>query len=131
VLAQEACVHVHRSISDWRSAEVAGTPAQTVSVLQREADEQLRDALPLAADANSDDGSWNALMTAISESATVDEDHLIPSLDAQCSVADSNQNVNPETPQTPSGNGSGNTNTTSNGSSSSTTIDTANVNPQD
>jgi hypothetical protein len=129
VLAQEACVHVHRSISEWRSAEVPGTPARTVSTLQREADEQLRDALPLAADANSDDGSWNALMTAISESATVDEEHLIPSLDAQCSVADSNQNVNPDNPQTPSDNGNG-TNSNGNSTSSSTTIDTANVNPQ-
>ncbi|HEY1830043.1 MAG TPA: hypothetical protein VGG38_07370 [Acidimicrobiales bacterium] len=130
VLAQEACVHVHRSISDWRSAEVSGTPAQTVSTLQREADEQLRDALPLAADANSDDGSWNALMTAISESATVDENHLIPSLDAQCSVADANENVNPDNPQTPSGSDNG-TNTSGSSSNSSTTIDTANVNPHD
>jgi hypothetical protein len=112
-LAQQACVHVHRSIRAWQSSEVAGLPAATVGNLQREADVQLRDALQLAADANSDDGSWNALMTAISESATVDEGHLIPSLDAQCSVADANPNVNPDNPQTPS-----------------TTVNTANVNPQ-
>ena len=55
-------------------------------------------ALPLAAAANSDDGSWNSLMTTISEGATVDEGHLVPSLRAQCVVADANQNVNPQSP---------------------------------
>ena len=37
-------------------------------------------------------------MTTISESATVDEGHLLPSLQAQCVVADSNPNVNPQNP---------------------------------
>ena len=46
-------------------------------------------------------------MTTISEGATVDEGHLVPSLRAQCVVADANQNVNPQTP----GN-SGNTSST-------------------
>ena len=39
-------------------------------------------------------------MTTISEGATVDEGHLVPSLRAQCVVADNNQNVNPQTPGT-------------------------------
>jgi hypothetical protein len=50
----------------------------------------------LAAAANSDDGSWNALMTTISEGATIDEGHLVPSLRAQCVVANANANVNPQ-----------------------------------
>ena len=37
-------------------------------------------------------------MTTISESATVDEGHLVPSLRAQCVVADANPNVNPQIP---------------------------------
>ena len=81
-LAEQACVHVHH----------------TVASLRTKADSQLRAALPLAAAANSDDGSWNSLMTTISESATVDEGHLLPSLEAQCAVADTNINVNPQSP---------------------------------
>jgi hypothetical protein len=100
-LAQQACVHVHRSVTDYLQAVRAGTPPAVAAQLQKEADQELRAALPLAAAANSDDGSWNSLMTTISEGATVDEGHLVPSLRAQCVVADTNQNVNP---QSPSGN---------------------------
>jgi hypothetical protein len=101
-LAQEACVHVHNSVRDYSRSTVAGTPAPTVTRLQNQAAQELRAALPLAAAANSDDGSWNSLMTVISESATVDMSHLVPSLRAQCAVADSNdnQNVNPQSPST-------------------------------
>ena len=97
-LAQQACVHVHRSVQAYLRSTVAGTPPATVAQLQTVADRELRAALPLAAQANSADGSWNALMTTISESATVDEAHLIPGLRAQCVVADANENVNPQSP---------------------------------
>jgi hypothetical protein len=100
-LAQQACVHVHRSVTDYLQAVRAGTPPAAAARLQKKADQELRAALPLAAAANSDDGSWNSLMTTISEGATVDEGHLVPSLRAQCVVADTNENVNP---QSPSGN---------------------------
>ena len=95
-LAQQACVHVRLSVSDYLRAVRPGTAAAAAARLQNQADQQLRDALPLAAAANSDDGSWNALMTTISEGATVDEGHLVPSLRAQCVVANANQNVNPQ-----------------------------------
>jgi hypothetical protein len=114
-LAQQACVHVHRSISDYLRAVRPGTPAATAAQLQRQADQELRVALPLAADANSDDGSWNALMTTISEGATVDEGHLVPSLRAQCVVASDNSNVNPQSPS---------------GNSNSTSTTPQNVNPE-
>ena len=39
-------------------------------------------------------------MTTISEGATVDEGHLVPSLRAQCVVANTNPNVNPQSPRT-------------------------------
>jgi len=97
-LAQQACVHVNRSVQDYLRSVRVGTPPATVALLQREADQELRTALPLAAQANSDDGSWNSLMTTISEGATFDEGHLVPSLRAQCVVADSNPNVNPQNP---------------------------------
>jgi hypothetical protein len=118
-LAQQACVHVRISVSDYLLAVRAGTAPAAAAQLQKQADQQLRDALPLAAAANSDDGSWNALMTTISEGATVDEGHLVPSLRAQCVVANANQNINPQSP----GGNSGNS-----GSTSSTTPQ--NVNPE-
>jgi hypothetical protein len=118
-LAQQACVHVHQSVRDWLSSAVPGTSPATVDQLQKEAAQQLRDALPLAAAANSDDGTWNALMTAISESATVDETHLIPSLRGQCAVADTNVNQNPQNPQSPQ-----------NQQNPANTPNTANVNPR-
>jgi hypothetical protein len=100
-LAQQACVHVHQSARDWLRSATPGTPAATVARLQKDAAQELRLALPLAAAANSDDGTWNALMTDLSESAITDEGHLLPSLQAQCAVADSNPNVNPQNPQNP------------------------------
>jgi hypothetical protein len=127
-LAQQACVHVHTSVHDWDASKVAGVTAARSANLQMKAEQQLRLALPLAADANSDDGSWNSLMTTISEIGTVDEGHLVPALQAQCVVADSNQNVNPQNPGNSGGTGGGG----SGGGSGcgGTTPPTGNVNPK-
>jgi hypothetical protein len=95
-LAQQACTHVHRSVQDFVLSTKTGTPAATVAQLQQSAARELREALPLAAAANSADGSWNSLMTTISEGSTVDESHLVPALRAQCTLANSNVNVNPQ-----------------------------------
>jgi hypothetical protein len=122
-LAQQACVHVHRSIADYLRAVSPGTPAAAAAQLQNQADQELRVALPLAADANSDDGSWNALMTTISEGATVDEGHLVPSLRAQCVVANANPDVNPQSP-------SGTSGKSGNGNGESTSTTPQNVNPE-
>jgi hypothetical protein len=97
-LAQQACVHVHRSVSEYLRSTRAGMSPTAAAQLQAEADQELRAALPLAAQANSDDGSWNSLMTTISEISVVDEGHLVPALRAQCVVADTNPNVNPQSP---------------------------------
>ena len=118
-LAQQACVHVHRSVAAYERSTKVGTPATDVAQLQRRAAQELRLALPLAAAANSDDGSWNSLMTTISESSWVDEGHLVPALDAQCVVAEGKQNLNPQAP-----NGSG-----GNSGRRSTTTVPQNVNP--
>jgi uncharacterized membrane protein YgcG len=106
-LAQQACVDVHRSVHDWDASEAGGVSASASANLQMKAEQQLRLALPLAAAANSDDGSWNSLMTTISEIGTVDEGHLVPALQAQCVVADSNQDVNPQSPGNTGGTGGG------------------------
>jgi hypothetical protein len=105
-LARQACVHVNESLHDFSLAERPGTSASVASPLRTQADRELRMALPLAADANSADGTWNSLMTTISEISTVDESHLAPALKAQCALANTNINVNPEFPtgnQNPSG----------------------------
>jgi hypothetical protein len=65
-------------------------------------------------------------MTTISEGATVDEGHLVPSLRAQCVVATANQNVNPQSPGNSNSGGSGNSG--SRGTVTSTTPQ--NVNPE-
>lgn len=118
-LAQQACVHVNRSVGEWVASQRAGTPPATATALRERAAQQLRLALPLAAAANSDDGTWNSLMTTISEIETVDEGHLVGALHAQCVVADSNQNVNPQNPNGNSGAGGGHN-----------SPPTANVNPK-
>jgi hypothetical protein len=95
-LARQACVHVNRSLHDYALSLHPGTTAAAASQLRTQADAELRMALPLAAAATSDDGTWNSLMTTISESATVDEPHLIPALKAQCLQANANLDVNPQ-----------------------------------
>lgn len=128
-LAQQACVHVNRSVGEWVDSQRTGTPPATVAALQQRAEEQLRLALPLAAAANSDDGTWNSLMTTISEIGTIDEGHLVPALHAQCVLADSNENVNPQNPNGDSGN-SGNSGNSGGGRGSRNSPPTANVNPK-
>jgi len=96
-LARQACVYVDRSLKDYELSVRAGSAAQGSHYLNL-ADLQLRLALPLAAQANSADGSWNSLMTTISESSTIDEGHLAPALKAQCAAANTNVNVNPQSP---------------------------------
>jgi hypothetical protein len=120
-LARQACVHVNRSLHDYALSTRPSTSTTLAAQLRSRADDELRIALPLAAQANSGDGSWNSLMTTISEEATVDEGHLVPALKAQCIQADTNLNVNPQNvnPQ----NGNPQTPTTQ-------TPNTANVNPQ-
>ena len=115
-LARQACVHVERSVQAWTQSTRPGTSAADSARLQRQAVDELRTALPLAAAANSDDGSWNSLMTTISEGGTVDESHLVPALKAACAAANSNPDVNPQSPAP--------------GPGAPQPPDTANVNPQ-
>jgi hypothetical protein len=94
-LARQACVHVNRSVRYFEASAKPNVPPPVASRLRRQASTELRAALPLAAQANSADGSMNSLMTTISEGATVDEAHLVPALKGQCAQVDTNVNVNP------------------------------------
>ncbi|MCU1491644.1 MAG: hypothetical protein JWM85_3049 [Acidimicrobiaceae bacterium] len=82
-LGQQACKDVHRSLTLYRAAERAGqTPAADAERLQ--ALTWLRKALRPAALAGSQDGSWQALQTTLSESSRVPESELVTALTAQC-----------------------------------------------
>ena len=98
-LAREACKHVNTSIQLYRLAESSPPGAQARNDLQRASD-QLQQAEPLAAQATSADGQWNALMTTLQEIGRVDERYLLSALRDQCGVADSNQTVLPPIPTT-------------------------------
>jgi hypothetical protein len=97
-LARQACTHVDLSVRDYELSTNSSLSASKVVLLRTKADAELRAALPLAAAATSADGSLNALMTTISEGATVDEAHLVPALKGQCKSVSTNVNVNPQAP---------------------------------
>jgi hypothetical protein len=86
-LAKQACTHVNRSLSLLTQA-ARQTDATVAGQLQQEAYVQLRQALPIAAQAAYHDGQWQALMTTVSESNRVPETTLVSSLRAQCQQAD-------------------------------------------
>ena len=97
-LARQACAHVKLSVRYFELSSKPNVSPADAARLRSKADAQLRAALPLAAQATSADGSMNSLMTTISESATVDEAHLVPALKGQCASVDTNLNVNPAAP---------------------------------
>jgi hypothetical protein len=86
-LAKQACNHVDRSLVLLaESAHQAN--ASSSSLLQQRAYLQLRQALPIAAQAAYHDGQWQALMTTVAESNRVPETTLVGALKAQCQQAD-------------------------------------------
>jgi hypothetical protein len=89
---------VNRSVRDYELSTKANVSASQAATLRTKAEAELRAALPLAAAATSADGTLNALMTTISEGATVDEAHLLPALKGQCKSINTNVNVNPQAP---------------------------------
>jgi hypothetical protein len=87
-LAQQACHHVNRSIALLSEAG-RETDTSVAAQLRLKAYDQLRDALPIAAEAAYADGQYQALMTTVAESSRVSETTLVPALQAQCQSADS------------------------------------------
>ncbi len=96
-LAREACGKVHSSIVAYDAAKVTTDAAARARDLKN-ATNDLTAAEPLAAEATSADGQWNALMTTLNEIGQVDEGHLISALRAQCAVATTPNPVLPNHP---------------------------------
>ena len=87
-LAEQACAHVDRSLNLLAQA-ARQTDAAVTARLQEQAYIQLRQALPIAAQAAYRDGQWQSLMTTVSESNRVPEATLVSALRAQCQQANS------------------------------------------
>lgn len=87
-LAKQACTHVNQSLSLLRQSDQPARQEQATELKER-AYVQLLTALPIAAQAASQDNQWQALMTTISEGNRVPETTLVSALTAQCQVADS------------------------------------------
>ncbi len=86
-LAKQACTHINRSITLLKKSELK-VDEDDAARLKQEAYDQLRAALPIAAEAAYNDGQWQALMTTVSESNRVPETTLVGALQAQCKAAD-------------------------------------------
>jgi hypothetical protein len=80
---------VHRALVLQSRSEAKGLSSTAVSSLQAQAMSELLKGSPAAAAATSSDGSWNALMTTISEAQRVPLHDLVPALTRLCQVADS------------------------------------------
>jgi len=99
-LARDACNHVNRSITLY-TRSLHDSPKEA-GALQEQAYLQLRFALPIAAQAATSNGQWQALMTTLSETNRVSEHYLLQALRAQCGDADSStagQSTPPTTSQ--------------------------------
>jgi hypothetical protein len=86
-LAKQACGHINRSISLLKESDLEADHGDAAQ-LKQQAYDQLRTALPIAAEAAYSDGQWQALMTTVSESNRVPEATLVGALQAQCKAAD-------------------------------------------
>ncbi len=87
--ARSACKKVDRSIALYHQATATPPPTNS-DALQNQSQALLLSALGEAARATSADGSFNALMTTLSEATRVPEGLLVPSLSRQCQVVESN-----------------------------------------
>jgi hypothetical protein len=83
-LANQACVQVHHALALERQATAAASPARAAH-LQAVALDDVRAALPFAAEAAGDDTTWQALDATLSESNRVPLRYLLPALSSQCS----------------------------------------------
>ena len=87
--ARSACNRIEHSLTLYRQSLTATSPAKA-QALATQAQGALLAALPFASAATSNDGSFNALMTTLSEATRVPEKYLVDSLSLQCHVIDSN-----------------------------------------
>ncbi|MBW4031004.1 MAG: hypothetical protein HIU57_10125 [Acidobacteria bacterium] len=87
--ARTSCQFVHRALVLQAQSNERGLSANSRAVLRGRAMGELLKATPSAAAATSSDGSWNPLMTTISEAQRVPLENLVPALTRLCQVADS------------------------------------------
>lgn len=87
--AKASCVFVSKAIALQKQSETAGISTAQQNQLQGEALSELLKATPAAAQATSQDGSWNPLMTTINEAERVPLRYLVTSLQGMCKVANS------------------------------------------
>jgi hypothetical protein len=87
-LAIQACSHINQSIVLLNKSEHQSQQVEAAR-LRQQAYIELREALPIAAQAAIRDGQWQALMTTVAESNRVPEETLTNALSAQCKMADS------------------------------------------
>lgn len=82
-LAKQACDHVHTSLTLYARSQHEPDPHKAAA-LAEQAYIQLRDALPLSADAASQNAEWQPLVTDLSELNRVTEGYLVTSLQQLC-----------------------------------------------
>jgi hypothetical protein len=82
--AHQACQRIEVSLKTYHQATATGITPARAAALDAKAQGQLLAALPFAASATSDDGTYNALMTTIQEGDRVPEGLLTASLSRQC-----------------------------------------------
>ena len=87
--ARTSCQFVHRALVLQAQSDDKGLSANARDILRGRAMSELLKASPSAAAATSSDGSWNPLMTTISEAERVPLENLIPALTRLCQVANS------------------------------------------
>lgn len=87
--ARKSCVFVKRALALQSESTTPGLSAEKRSSLQGKAMSELLKGTSSAADATSIDGSWNPLMTTISEAERVPLTNLVASLTRLCKIADS------------------------------------------
>jgi len=87
--ARTSCRSVRAALAQEKQSEQPGLTSSEQSKLQAQAMSDLLRATQPAADATSLDGSWNPLMTTISEAQRVPLSNLVPALARLCKVADS------------------------------------------
>jgi len=87
--ARTSCQFVHKALVLEARSEVKGLPPSSSNALRNQALSELLKGTSSAAQATSSDGSWNPLMTTISEAERVPLVDLVPSLRRLCQVADS------------------------------------------
>jgi hypothetical protein len=87
--ARRACHRVGQAIALEKKSQAPGLSAAQVAQLTGQAEATLLHASSDAANATSQDGQWNALMTTINEAERVPLAQLEPALTNICKVANS------------------------------------------